>query len=155
MRCISLKQVPSAEYVDSRLRKAVKEMRRHYAFWVPYSGFYESLCISHERIELIFYIDMRQNIEECIKECIKSRKKIHRRCVEEYGEEACWQYDEEVEKELCRNHCEQHYIDKADMASYEILKSLDVMREYGIKYTERISYPSPHETLIRVDIRLR
>jgi len=29
------------------------------------------------------------------------------------------------------------------------------MSEYGIKYTERISYPSQYETLIRVDIRLR
>jgi hypothetical protein len=153
MRCIPLKQVPSAEHVDSRLRKAVKEMRRRYAFWVPYSGFYESLCISHERIELIFYIDMRKNIEECVKECIKSRKKIHEICIKR-GEE-CWEFDEEAEKEFCRNDCEQYYIDKADMASYEILKSLDVMNEYGIKYRERISYPSPHETLIRVDIRLR
>jgi hypothetical protein len=153
MRCIPLKQVPSAEYVDSRLRKAVKEMRRRYAFWVPYSGFYESLCISHERIELIFYIDMRKNIEECADECMVHRRKMHEICIKR-GEE-CWEFDEEAEREFCRSSCEQDYIDDADMASYEILKSLDVMREYGIKYRERISYPSPYETLIRVDIRLR
>ena len=105
MRCIPLKQVPSAEHVDSRLRKAVKEMRKRYAFWVPYRGFYESLCISYERIELIFYIDMRQNIMECTDECMVDRRKMHEICIRR-GEE-CWEFDEEAEREFCRSSCDR------------------------------------------------
>ena len=156
MRCIPLKKVGEAEEVNVRTREAVKEMRRMYLHTTLFTAsIYEALCIDDKRAELIIYIDLRKTIRGCIEDCLESGKKRHETCIIYYGREACGEYDEEAEKAMCTDKCEAYYLDKADLAVYKILRSLEVMNKYGIKYVEKVSYPSKHEVLIKVHLYLK
>jgi hypothetical protein len=156
MRCIQLKKVGEAEEVNARIREAVKEMRDMYIYTTLFTAsIYEALCIDDKRAELIIYIDLRKTIRGCIEDCLESRKKTHESCIRYYGREACWEYDEEAEKAMCTDRCEAHYLDKADLAVYKILRSLEVMNKYGIKYVEKVSYPSKYEILVKLYLHLK
>jgi hypothetical protein len=156
MRCIPLKKVGKAEEVNIRIREAVKEMRSMYWYTTLFTtGIYEALCIDDRRAELIIYIDLRKTIRGCIEDCTEGRKKVHESCIRHYGREACWEYDEEAEKMWCIDDCEAYYLDKADTAVYKMLRSLEVMNKYGIRYMEKVRYPSRHEVLIEVHLYLK
>jgi hypothetical protein len=150
-----LRKVESDDRINIRLKKAVDEIIKIYGLLMSRSWLYDALCISGDAAEMIIYINTKKEVDKCINECAEKSKMKYEECLTRYGGEACGEYNEDFEKDMCIIGCEEYYAEEADDVVYSIMDGLKIFNKYGIIYKEMVKHFSQYEVLIRVRIRLR
>jgi len=155
MNCIPLSKIPSVEKINPRLRLAVQEIIYFLYIPLPPSAHHDALCIGSDKAEMIFYIDLRKKMKECMEDCLDLQRKVVESCRENKQEEEyeCPQeFIEDLERERCRGICEDIYVENAETALFKIQDRLRILDRYGIRYVERVSRPSRYEIVVKAYI---
>jgi hypothetical protein len=155
MNCIPLCKIPSIEKINPRLRLAVQEIIYFLYLPLPPSAHHDALCIGSDKAEIIFYIDLRKKMKECMEDCLDLQRKVVESCRENKQEEEyeCPQeFIEDLERERCRGICEDIYVENAETALFKIQDRLRILDRYGIRYVERVSRPSRYEIVVKAYI---
>jgi len=157
MECIPLgraKEVLRKRFGErSTIILAVDHILDYLREYVPVS---EYLCIHEDKVEIIFNINAKDEVKECVKDCIERKREAYETCRERelFRPE---EFDETLARLQCREECFEEYVGRVNYTIYAIHDAVDrALTEFCIfEYSETFSWKTSYELTIKYTIHAK